>query len=184
MSFLSKQRFFYCPKCGYKLKYMAYQERDRLTCLGCSYILYENPIVGVAAIVLNNERQILLGRRKTGYYSQLWCIPCGYLEYDEDVYAGVRREFKEETNLDIELLSLFTVQSNFHDPECHTVGIWFLAQITGGKMLAGDDLDQLGYFDLDNPPALAFPSDEVVLNLLNSGSNSTESLNTINKQLP
>lgn len=163
-----RQRFYYCPKCGHELKYVNHQERPRLTCSSCSFIFYENPIVGVAAIVLNENRQILLGRRKGGQFSGLWCIPCGYLEYGEDVYVGIRREFKEETNLDIELQSLFTVQSNYHDPECYTVGIWFIAKIIGGKIKAGDDLDKLAFFDLENSPSLAFPTDKKVITYLNT----------------
>ncbi|WP_347488012.1 NUDIX hydrolase [Desulfoscipio sp. XC116] len=162
-----EQRFYYCPKCGGKLAYRCIkEERPRLVCGTCQYVLYENPAAGVAAIVLNAEKQILLGRRAGGKYAGLWCIPCGYVEYDEDVYCAVRREFKEETNLDIEPVGVFTVQSNFHDPEKHTVGIWFRARVTGGEPLAGDDLDRVGYFDLSAPPPLAFPTDRVVIEYL------------------
>jgi len=169
-----------------------------LVCVRCSYVFYENPAVGVAAIVLNEDRQILLGRRgaaladitpqtpgvrrkkqtnsltmpATGdeqpasIHKRLWCIPCGYVEYDEDVYQAVIREFKEETNLDIVLEGVFTVQSNFHNPELHTVGIWFMAKATGGELRAGDDLDQLAYCNLTDPPPLAFPTDKIVLDML------------------
>lgn len=160
-----KQRFFYCPKCGGNLKYKRYREHPRLVCLRCGYVFYENPAVGVAAIVLNEDRQILLGRRCTTSKG-LWCIPCGYVEYDEDVYQAVVREFKEETNLDIVIKGVFTVQSNFHNPELHTVGIWFMADVVGGELRAGDDIDQLAYYNLTNPPPLAFPTDKVVLNML------------------
>ncbi len=160
------QRFFYCPLCGGKLAYRLYDDRQRLTCQQCNYILYENPIVGVAAIVCNDKGELLLGRRSGVSYDGLWCIPCGYLEYDEDVYAGVKREFREETSLDIDIVKVFSVQSNFHDPKRHTVGIWFLAEVVGGRLQAGDDLDQVRYFALDNPPPLAFPTDKVVIDLL------------------
>ena len=159
-------RFSYCPKCGDKLHLGHDQDFPRLTCISCAFILYENPAVGVAAIVMNEHQHILLGRRRGGKYSDLWCIPCGYLEYHEDVYQGVKREFKEETNLDIELQRIFTVQSNFHDPDCHSVGIWFLAHIYGGEMQAGDDLKEVAYFALDDIPPLAFPTDQVVIDML------------------
>jgi ADP-ribose pyrophosphatase YjhB (NUDIX family) len=164
----STPRFAYCPKCGDKLESRDDQELPRLTCITCSFIFYENPVVGVAAIVMNEHRQLLLGRRRGGKYHDLWCIPCGYLEYHEDVYHGVKREFKEETNLDIEVQRVFTVQSNFHDPDCHSVGIWFLARICGGEMQAGDDLLEAAYFALDDIPPLAFPTDRVVIGLLAS----------------
>ncbi|WP_161822040.1 NUDIX hydrolase [Sporotomaculum syntrophicum] len=164
---IKKQRYYFCPKCGGKLTYRNIgEDRPRLLCEACQYVMYENPVVGVAAIVLNASRQILLGRRNGGRYPGLWCIPCGYVEYDEDVYDAIRREFKEETNLDIEPVRVFTVQSNFHDPEKHSVGIWFLAQVTGGEPLAGDDLEQVAWFDLSDPPPLAFPTDQVVIEQL------------------
>jgi len=137
-----------------------------LTCISCGYLLYENPVVGVAGIILNDKRQILLGRRNRGEYAGHWCIPCGYVEYHEDVYDAVRRELKEESNLDIEVVKPFTVQSNFHDPDMHSVGIWFLVRITGGSASAGDDLDELVYFDLTDLPSLAFPTDQRALELL------------------
>jgi len=160
-----KQRFFYCPKCGGRLEYRPCGERRRLVCVGCGYVFYENPVAGVAAIVLDERRRVLLGRRRTNYRG-LWCIPCGYVEYDEDVYAAAAREFKEETGLDIVVGGVFTVQSNFHNPGQHTVGIWFMAKVTGGRMQAADDLDELAFFALDNLPPLAFPTDRVVLNQL------------------
>ncbi|MFX4261026.1 NUDIX domain-containing protein [Pelotomaculum propionicicum] len=161
------QRFFYCPKCGGSLEYRSYGERERLTCTVCKYIFYENPVVGVAVIVLNKDGQILLGRRN-GSYSGLWCIPCGYVEYDEDVFDAAAREFKEETNLDVKINGVYTVQSNFHNPETHTVGIWFMAEVTGGELTAQADLDAVGYFDLAAPPELAFPTDSLVIESLRS----------------
>lgn len=82
------------------------------------------------------------------------------------MYVGIKREFKEETNLDIEIKRVFTVQSNFHDPSCHTVGIWFLAEVCGGRMQAGDDLEELDFFPLQSVPRLAFPTDQTVIDLL------------------
>lgn len=159
------QRFYYCPKCGGSLVYRSCGERERLTCTVCNYIFYENPVVGVAVIVLNKDGQILLGRRN-GSYSGLWCIPCGYVEYDEDVFDAAAREFKEETNLDVKINGVYTVQSNFHNPETHTVGIWFMAEVTCGELTAQADLDEVGYFALDAPPELAFPTDSLVIESL------------------
>jgi len=161
-----EQRFSFCPKCGGHLHYEEHASQHRLTCQNCRYILYENPVVGVAVIVLDQKGRILLGRRRGGTYPGLWCIPCGYLEYGEDVYAGARREFKEETNLDIDIIRVFTVQSNFHNPDKHSVGIWFLSQVTGGELQAGDDLDRAEFFSLDEIPSLAFPTDRTVIGLL------------------
>ncbi|MCL5057793.1 MAG: NUDIX hydrolase [Actinobacteria bacterium] len=157
-----KQRFFFCPKCGGKLSYRNDGERPRLTCDKCRYIFYENPAVGVAAVVLDPEGRILLGRR-TGSCKGRWCIPCGYVEYDEDVYHAAVRELREETGLDIRVTGICAVKSNFHNPDAHTVGIWFWAGVNGGELLAGGDLDRLGFFFPDDLPSLAFPTDREVI---------------------
>jgi len=162
----SKQRFFHCPKCGGKLQYQQVVERQRLVCQNCGYVYYENPIVGVAAIVIQDGK-LLLGKRSAGSTCPgLWCIPCGYVEYEEDVYDAVRREFHEETGLHIEVEKVFTALSNFHNPNVHTVGIWFIARAVGGQLQAGDDIAEVGYFELDKLPPLAFPTDVQVIELL------------------
>ncbi|MCL6639488.1 MAG: NUDIX hydrolase [Firmicutes bacterium] len=157
-----QQRFFYCPVCGGALEYRPQAGRERLTCRSCGYIFYENPVAGVAAVVFDEDGRVLLGRRN-GSYRGLWCIPCGYVEYDEDVYDAVVREFKEETGLDIKVTGILSVQSNFHNPQAHTVGIWFSAEIAGGEARAQEDLDEVAFFDLEALPELAFPTDAVVL---------------------
>lgn len=160
-----KQRYFFCPKCGGVLEYRNCGDRDRLTCDSCQYIFYENPVVGVAVIVFDQAGRILLGRRNSSYCG-LWCIPCGYVEYDEDVFDAAVREFKEETSLEVKINRVFTVQSNFHNPETHTVGIWFLAEVVSGQLKAQADLDEAGYFELSSLPPLAFPTDALVIEML------------------
>jgi ADP-ribose pyrophosphatase YjhB (NUDIX family) len=165
---LCGRRFSFCPKCGGELSLRSVAGRERLVCDLCGYVLYENPVVGVAVIVQNDNGAILLGRRsKDSTYSGLWCIPCGYVEYDEEVRVAARREFFEETGLEVEIGEVFTVLSNFHNPETHTVGIWFWAEVIGGTIKAGDDLDAIDWVSINNPPPLAFATDQVILEMLN-----------------
>lgn len=158
--------FQFCPKCGERLEFRPQAGQSRLCCLGCGFIFYRNPAVGVAVVLLK-ERQILLGRRARGQYQGKWCIPCGYVEWGEEVRAAARREFLEETGLDVEIGPVYAVHSNFHNPESLTVGIWFRGSLIGGALQAGDDLDMVGYFPLDAlPEPLAFPTDLLVLEQL------------------
>jgi ADP-ribose pyrophosphatase YjhB (NUDIX family) len=161
--------FTYCPMCATPLVRGHRGGRERPVCSACGYVQYRNPAVGVAVIIRRGDT-VLLGRRK-GSYGGMWCIPCGYVEWEEDVRAAAAREFAEETGLSVRLGSVYAAHSNFHNPRQHTVGIWFTAEVIAGEPCASDDLDAVAFFPLDAlPDNLAFPTDRLVLDQLRSES--------------
>lgn len=158
--------YHYCPLCGGSLTRNPQSERFRPSCPECGFIQYKNPTVGVAVIIIRQGRVLLIKRR--GSYDGMWCIPCGHVEWDEDIRLCGRRELKEETGLDVTLGPVFDVHSNFHDPEHQTVGVWFLGRLIGGQLQPGSDAREAEFFALEAlPKRMAFPTDLLICEKLN-----------------
>lgn len=131
----------------------------RMACAGCGFVHFRNPGVGVAGVAIVGDEILMVRRGPTSTMAGKWCIPCGYLDYGEEVRAGAAREVREESGLDVEVGDVMWVASNFHDPAKLTVGIWFAVTVVGGELKAGDDAVEAGWFPLDDLPDLAFDTD-------------------------
>ncbi len=62
--------------------------------------------IGVGAIIEDDGGRVLLVKHvkeRGGFWQGKWICPGGELEYGETIPEGIKREVKEETQLDIEL---------------------------------------------------------------------------------
>ena len=133
---LTKKHTQPCPHCGQAIS------------------IYQNPVPTVD-IIIELDHQIVLIERKNPPYG--WAIPGGFVDYGETVETAAVREAKEETSLDVELVSLLGVYSDpTRDARMHTISTVYVAQ-GNGTPRAADDAKSLQLFKIDNlPPELAF----------------------------
>ncbi len=113
----------------------------------------QNPIVGVGAVVLRNEK-ILLVKRKNAPFKGEWSIPGGKQKISETVIEAVKREIYEETGIRIKKLKfLDVVDIILNDNEGKTIYhytiIDFKAQWLSGECRPGGDSYVVRWFKLD-----------------------------------
>ena len=152
-------KFKYCPLCGTQFEQKQIVQKTRPHCPACGFIFYRNPFPTVSVLVFDDNK-VLLGKRSGEPGKHKWALPSGYVEFEEDFLSTAIREVKEETGLEIEIISLLHVQSAFLPPEYHFLSIFLLAQEIGGSLTPGDDLEDVSWFSLAEPlPEMAFPPD-------------------------
>ena len=123
--------------------------------------------VDVVVIALVDERQqVLLIKRKRPPFEGRWAIPGGFVEPGESLEAAARRELWEETGAEpAHLEQLHTFGDPGRDPRGWVISVAYLALLNEGKALplhAGSDAQAAGWFDLDDPPPLAFDHAQIL----------------------
>lgn len=93
------------------------------------WLFHAKFIVGVSAIVLNDSGDVLLLRHRF-WKPGSWGLPSGYAIRGEQLEETVRRELKEETNLDVEVARLLAIKTGFR----LRLEATFLGHLTGGIM--------------------------------------------------
>ena len=126
---------FGCPNCGHTIK------------------TFRNPVPTVDVIIEYEGGVVLILRKNP---PPGWALPGGFVDYGETVDAAAHREAREETNLDLTDLKMFSVYSDpARDKRQHTITTVFVAQ-GRGLLKGGDDSLQAQVFKLDHLPELAF----------------------------
>jgi len=141
----------YCLRCGTALEPRIEHGTVRPTCPACGFIFYRNP-VPAAGVILVEEGEVLLVKRRFDPRAGTWCLPAGFMESGETPEQTAVRELEEETGLSVELTGLFGVYAGFDDPRVRAVLILYTAERTGGELRPGDDAIETRFFALARLP--------------------------------
>lgn len=110
----------------------------------------------VAALVVDDEGRLLLGRRASEPDVGLWDTIGGFLEEDEDALAALHREVREETALEVEVgdfVGAFSDGYGDGEDAPTALNLVFEARKMRGEPEPADDVTELAWFAPDALPA-------------------------------
>lgn len=111
--------------------------------------------VGCGAFILNDKNELLLQQRNKSPERGFWSIPGGRLEMFETFEQAVKRETKEETGVDIEVIDCLGICDHIiKSEEKHWVSPSYLCKIINGepKIMEPDTHIDMRWFSLENLP--------------------------------
>jgi 8-oxo-dGTP pyrophosphatase MutT (NUDIX family) len=168
----NNRRLNYCPKCGESFKPKSLNTFERQQCDNCDFIHYLNPTPGITIIIKSPEGKVLIGKRsENARYGGKWCLPGGYIEYEESFIETAHREVSEETGLEIRIEGIVNVVSNHLDDLHHTIVIVLIGEISGGIQNPGDDLAEIQWINSELHAGIdyAFEADKKILDCFFEG---------------
>ena len=104
------------------------------------------------------EKYVLLIERGNEPFMHKWALPGGFVEMDELLEDGCKRELFEETGLQIDGMKQFkTYDAIDRDPRHRTISVVFWAKVENEhKVKGGDDAANARWFPVSGLPELAF----------------------------
>ena len=136
-----------------------FDHRTRPYCAACGLIVFSDPKVAVVVLIQQDGRLVLV-RRDIEPFMGYWSFPSGYVDRAQNVEEEAIREVKEETGLDVKLERLLGVYSRQGNP---VILVAYAAEVTGGKLEALDEVQEVGLFSIDDLPDLPFPHDDEII---------------------
>ena len=113
---------------------------------------YPHPAVTTDIVIFTirqDELKVLLIKRALPPHKNQWALPGGFINLDESLEEGARRELEEETSVkDVYLEQLYTFGEPERDPRERVITVAFYA-------LVPTDEDHHRHCDLHDPPGRA-----------------------------
>lgn len=159
----------FCLLCGTALEQQHRAGALRPVCPQCGHIVFFDPKVAVV-IYVEQDSKILLIKRAVDPGKGRWAFVAGFVDAGEDPKEAARREFREETGLDIAITHLLDVFArSTDDGGTADIIIAYAARITGGTLQALDDAEAVAWFGADELPELVFATTGILVERWVSG---------------
>ena len=152
----------YCLRCGTQVMQTERFGKVRPVCPQCDWVYYADPKVAAAALVEQDGR-VLLVRRLNEPLRGKWTLPAGFVDAGEDPARAAERECHEETGIEIRVTRLLDIRAGREHPRGADFIIFYRAEVVGGCLVTGSDVDQAGFFLRSDLPPLAFEATKYIL---------------------
>jgi len=120
----------------------------------------------VALAVQEGQLEILLIKRKRDPFKNLWALPGGFVdEQDDNVEAAAARELLEETNIgNVYLEQLYSFGDKGRDPRGRVITVSYLALLRQDdlELKASSDASGVSWWPVLDLPKLAFDHKKIV----------------------
>ena len=129
---------------------------------------YPHPAVTTDIVIFTvRDKQLKLLQIMRGGepFKGKWALPGGFVQLDEDLETGARRELEEETGVSgVYLEQLYTYGAVDRDPRERVITVAYSALIASDKIVlqAATDAEAVGWFSMDELPELAFDHKKIV----------------------
>lgn len=152
----------YCPNCKTKLARKPIEGIERFFCPNCDFVFWNNP-KPVVSIVLVVGDKILMIQRKNQPLKDYWCLPGGYINYEETPEMAVKREVKEEIGRQPQIKKLVGAYRIDNDPRGINIDIIYSGTFKG-RIKLSQEHKNYKFFALSQLPAkIAYKHRQAIL---------------------
>ena len=129
---------------------------------------YPHPAVTTDIVIFtirHDELKVLLINRGLAPYQGMWALPGGFINLDESLEEGARRELEEETGVsDVYLEQLYTFGEPGRDPRERVITVAYYALVPTDEIdiKAGSDAEGVSWIGMQEVPELAFDHSDIL----------------------
>lgn len=143
--------FLFCPKCGAKVLRPHGPQGHR--CSACEFEFFLNVAAAAAGLIVNDQRELLVTVRAKDPAKDTLDLPGGFIDPNETAEEGIRREIKEELNLDVTECKYFCSLPNqypYMGVVYRTMDLAFVCRVNDFSPLkAMDDIQSCVFIPID-----------------------------------
>ena len=99
--------------------------------------------LALKAVIVKDEKILILRRtKKENCFREMWDIPGGGINFGETPEEALKREVKEETNLEVEVIKPLRVWTFFKDENTQVVGVTMFCRYKSGDIRLSEEHEE------------------------------------------